>query len=69
MIRFIQITAVLLLIVTAYYTYACATNAIIEYAEEGKISLKEESVRTGRTTFFYDTRRRSPSGGGWGFGK
>ena len=55
---------------TSYSYYSASTAKNIEYAEGVNISLKQDS-RTGRRPiyFFGSLRPRSPSGGGFSFGK
>jgi len=62
---------VLLLIASGFSYHIVKSNALIPYAEEEeKISIKEDSIHTRRSTFFYNPMRRFPTDdGGFGFGK
>ncbi|MCB1157842.1 MAG: hypothetical protein H7A25_02675 [Leptospiraceae bacterium] len=68
--KFVLIWNIILMLLTGYRYYAVNSRSNIEYAEGVNISLKEDS-RTGRRPiyFFGTLRSRTPSGGGFGFGK
>lgn len=61
---------VILFFFTTYSYYSSSSGKNIDYAEGTKVSLKQDS-RTGRRPiyFFGSLRPRSPSGGGFSFGK
>lgn len=61
---------IILLFLTVFAVILVNSNALIPYADDSKISLREDSVRYRRSTYFYSPdRTRTPSGGGFGFGK
>lgn len=56
---------------TSYFAYLTFANKLIPYAQGTKISLREDSTTGRRPSFFYGSyyRSRTPSGGGFGYGK
>lgn len=54
---------------SALSMYLVSSNSLISYADDEKVNIREDSIRSRGTTFFYSTSRRTPSGGGFGFGK
>ncbi|MCB1191176.1 MAG: hypothetical protein H7A23_15855 [Leptospiraceae bacterium] len=67
----IKIWTVILTLFTIYGAYLSFANKLIPYPEGTKVSLREDSVTGRRPSFFYGvySRTRTPSGGGFGYGK
>lgn len=64
-------TLTIILIFFTFFAYKIvASNALIAYPEQERISLRQESVHQKRPSFFYNPAIRFPTDdGGFGFGK